>query len=155
MRVAWMNNPKVHSSMHFDLPVLLDNTIAWYNRNLTRTDRADMVFTDNDGNLVAMGGLTGITADTRKAELYIFVSPEIQSRGIGTEATRLLCRYGFEALGLNKIFLHTNQTNLAAQRVYERCGFTLEGRLRQEAATADGELQDRLYYGLLKNEFPQ
>ena len=27
IRVEWMNNPKVYGSMHYDVPILLENTL--------------------------------------------------------------------------------------------------------------------------------
>ena len=85
-------------------------------------------------------------------ELYVFVCPTTQAKGLGTEATRLLCEYGFAELGLNKIYLETNDDNFAAQKVYEKVGFMLEGRKRQEYIRKDGTLGERFYYGLLKWE---
>ena len=32
-RVKWMNHPKVYSTMHFSVPVIIENTINWYNKN--------------------------------------------------------------------------------------------------------------------------
>jgi diamine N-acetyltransferase len=153
VRVEWMNHPKVYSSMHYAIPVVLDKTVAWFKQNLDNENRVDVVF-ECDGELVAMGGLTGIDGPIGKAELYIFVDPFIHSKGIGTTATTLLCEYGFKSLDLTKIYLVTNESNIAAQRVYEKVGFKLEGRLRKEAMVA-GKLEDRLYYGLLKDELRQ
>lgn len=151
-RVKWMNNPKVYSSMHFELPVKMDNTIAWYVRNKDNQSRSDVVFCEN-GEILAFGGLTSITTDTKKAELYIFVSPDIQHSGLGTKATKLLCDWGFMKLGLRKIYLYTNEDNVSAIRVYEKSGFRLEGRLREEYVSASGQFRDRLYFGLLKSEY--
>lgn len=151
LRVNWMNNPKVYSSMHFETPVLMDNTIRWFENNIGNHKRADLAFEEN-GEVVAFGGLTNIDSDIKKAELYIFVNPEIQKGGIGTRATKELCSYGFKQLELNKIFLETNEDNIAAQRVYEKCGFVLEGKLRNEYISKDGLFMCRMYYGLLKGE---
>ena len=152
LRVSWMNNEKVYRSMHFDIPVIMENTLKWYHNNLGSDKRADLTF-EEDGEIVAFGGLTGINREVDKAELYIFVNPNAQKGGIGTKATMLLCKYGFEELGLNKIYLETNEDNLAARRVYEKCGFMLEGTLREEYKTAGGFMLSRMYYGLLKSEF--
>ena len=149
-RVAWMNHPNVYSSMHYDLPIVLDKTILWFRNNQDNRNRVDVVFEDS-GKLVAMGGLTGIDGSLGKAELYIFVDPFLHSKGTGTTATRLLCEYGFDTLGLNKIYLVTNESNIAAQRAYEKVGFKLEGRMRKETIVAE-HLEDRLYYGLFKDE---
>lgn len=152
LRVSWMNDERVYGSMHFDIPILLENTINWFRNNIGNEKRSDLVF-EKDEEIVAFGGLTGINREVNKAELYVFVNPSIQKKGIGTKAIRLLCKYGFEELGLSKIWLETNEDNMAARRVYEKCGFMLEGVHREEYKTIDGAMLSRLYYGLLKREF--
>ena len=150
-RVEWMNNEKVYSSMHFSVPVVMENTVRWFENNIGNEKRADVAF-EEDGEIVAFGGLTGVDPTLKKAELYIFVNPNIQAKGYGTKATMQLCEYGFNELGLHKIYLKTNSDNYGAQKVYERCGFKLEGTLRHEYLTKDSEWKDRLYYGKLKDE---
>jgi len=150
-RVAWMNRPEVFKTMHFTPPITLENTVAWFEKNMDVSTRCDMAFEDNAGNLVAMGGLTNIDYTTRKAEFYIFVNPSRQREGIGTEATKLLCQYGFEVLNLHKIYLFTNNSNLGGRRTYEKVGFKLEGVHRDEMITND-KFDNRLYYGLLADE---
>lgn len=151
LRVDWMNHPKVYSSMHYEVPVVMENTIRWFENNVSNDKRTDVVFEEN-GEIVAFGGLTGINRETNKAELYVFVNPNAQKAGIGTRATKALCKYGFETLSLEKIFLETNEDNVAARRVYEKCGFVLEGKLRNEYRCKNGQLLCRMYYGLLKGE---
>lgn len=152
LRVEWMNNPKIYSSMHFAIPVSLENTQRWYESNRNSAHRADLVFESDAGDVVAMGGLTSIDSYRRCAELYIFVNPERKSQGIGRKSTCLLCKYGFDVLKLHKIYLVTNKSNLAAQKVYESVGFKLEGILRDELVEGES-YSDRLYYGLLSSEF--
>lgn len=154
LRVEWMNDPKVYGSMHFAVPVSMENTVRWYENNIENDKRFDAAFEEN-GEIVAFGGLTGINRETNKAELYVFVNPAAQRGGIGTRATQALCRFGFERLGLEKIYLETNEDNMAAQHVYEKCGFRLEGKLRNEYRSKNGQLMSRLYYGLIKGELEE
>ena len=152
-RVDWMNNPLVYQSMHFDVPVLIDNTINWYNRNLQREDRFDCAFFVGVGVIVAFGGITSINKEIGKGETYIFTNPEAHHKGIGTEAMNLLCKYGFETLGLNKLYAYTNEDNVASIKLHQRVGYEIEGRLRQEFKDADGKLKDRIYLGYLKQNY--
>lgn len=152
VRVDWMNNPKVYKTMHFVPPISLENTKKWYESNLNNNKRFDAAFEDEDGNLVAFGGLTNIDYNVRKAEFYIFVNPNMQGKGIGTSATRMLCKYGFDVLQLHKIYLFTNGSNWGAKKTYEKVGFVLEGVHREENIIAE-KYEDRLYYGLLAKEF--
>ena len=151
-RVEWMNNPLIYSSMHYEIPILLDKTIQWYERNLTDDKRCDITVLE-DGEIVAFGGFTSINREIGKAETYLFASPVHLHMGIGTRAKKFICDFGFKELGLNKIYFITNEDNFASIRVNEKCGFKLEGRLRKEYLTKEGEFKDRLYYGLLKEEW--
>lgn len=151
-RVEWMNNPKIYSSMHFDVPVLMENTIRWYEANQTKDNRYDVTVIE-DGEIVAFGGFTSINHEIGKAETYLFADPVHLHKGIGTRAKKLICEFGFTRLGLNKLFFITNEDNYASIRVNEKCGFKLEGRMRQEYITKEGDRKDRLYYGLLKEEW--
>ncbi|MEM1045103.1 MAG: GNAT family protein [Pseudomonadota bacterium] len=54
-----------------------------------------------------------------------------RDRGYGSEATRLLIRFGFEQLGLNRIELEVFAFNPRARHVYEKAGFVHEGTRRQ------------------------
>jgi RimJ/RimL family protein N-acetyltransferase len=151
-RVEWMNNPLIYSSMHFEVPILMERTIQWYESNLTNDKRFDVTVLE-DGEIVAFGGFTSINREIGKAETYLFASPFQLHKGIGTRAKKLICEFGFKELGLNKIYFITNEDNYASIRVNEKCGFKLEGRLRKEYLTKDGEFKDRLYFGLLKEEW--
>ena len=152
IRVEWMNNPKVYSSMHFDVPILLENTFKWFEDNLEKSNRLDITILDKD-EIVAFGGYTSIDSKVRKAETYLFANPIKQHRGIGTKAKMLMCQYGFEELGLNKLYFVANEDNYPIIRVNEKCGYIQEGRLRREYVASDGTLKDMLYYGLLKEDW--
>ena len=150
-RVLWMNDSRIYSSMHYEIPIRMDRTIHWYESNLLKSDRFDVTIL-NDDNIVAFGGFTSINREIGKAETYLFSDPAQHRCGIGTSAKKMMIRFGFEQLGLNKLYFITNEDNHASIRVNEKCGFKLEGRLRQEYIK-DGVRKDRLYYGLLKEEW--
>lgn len=154
-RVDWMNNPLVYKSMHFDVPVLIGKTIEWYNRNQQMEDRFDCAFFDEAGVIVAFGGITSINEEIGKGETYIFTNPDAHHKGIGTEAMKLLCKYGFETVGLNKLYAYTNEDNVASIKLHQKVGYEIEGRLRQEYKDDDGKLKDRIYLGYLKQNYAE
>lgn len=151
MRVDWMNNPMVYKTMHFIPPISLDNTKKWFERNQNLNSRLDVAFENEEVEIVAMGGLTNIDYVVRKAEFYVFVNPLLQRRGYGVQATKALCKYGFDILQLHKIYLYTNGSNIGARKTYEKVGFKLEGELRDEMISNE-KYENRLYYGLLHEE---
>ena len=141
-RVDWMNDSRVNATLNIQLPVTIESTVNWYHRIQGNKTRRDFSF-EKDGQLVAMGGFTDIDDKARKAELYIFVNPVLQGKGLGMESVRVMCQYGFEQMGLQKICLYTNSDNLAARHIYEK----IEGFMRKEIIN-NGKIKDRCYYGL-------
>ena len=74
-----------------------------------------------------------------------------RGRGAATHAVRLLTRWAFATLGLQRIQLTCGPDNAASQAVAERCGFTREGVLRSHMAFKGGR-RDTVVYGLLAGE---
>lgn len=87
----------------------------------------------------------------RHAELAIVLCPVCQGQGLGEEAVRLLLRYAFEQMNLNRVYLKVRADHPAAIRCYEKCGFKQEGILRAHAF-ADGKYQDVVCMGVLAGE---
>lgn len=148
-RVAWMNDVRINATLNIQLPVTLEGTHLWFGRVLENVSRVDLAFENDAGVLVAMGGFTDIDRSVNKAELYIFVDPDLKGQGLGTEAVRLMCDYGFSEIGLEKIYLNVNADNLLARKVYEKCGFCLEGILQRELRNS-GKIKNRCRYALFK-----
>jgi [ribosomal protein S5]-alanine N-acetyltransferase len=73
-------------------------------------------------------------------------------KGIGVEATRLMVEYGFYRLNLHRIDLGVYAEHESAVHAYERVGFKVEGRLREDVFQG-GEYKDRLWLGLLRSEY--
>lgn len=106
-----------------------------------------------DARLMGVCGLHQLGDPARQAELGLFLGgPEEWGKGYGTEVTRLLCRHGFEAMALNRIWLHVYVDNERGIRAYQRVGFRREGLLRQ-AALRDREHVDVLAMGILRSEW--
>lgn len=62
--------------------------------------------------------------------------------------------YAFRDLEAKRLWLDASSENPRAQRVYERAGFTLEGRLRQHwYRPALGRCVDLLLFGMLREEW--
>jgi len=91
---------------------------------------------------------TGIELDPLFAE----AAKNFWGKGAGQEATRLAIEYGFYRLNLQRIDLGVFAEHASAVRCYEKVGFQVEGRLRQDLFHG-GEYKDRLWMGLLRSEY--
>jgi [ribosomal protein S5]-alanine N-acetyltransferase len=97
-------------------------------------------------------GLYYYTKENRRAEMGYDMLKEHWGMGLMTEAVEEILRYGFEELDLNRIEATTDSENAASNRVLERAGFTLEGRLRERDIYKDN-IHDELFFGLLAREW--
>ena len=104
------------------------------------------------GQLVGFGGLFDVSR-AMTATLFVGIGErEHWGKGLGTEATRLICEYGFFFRSLYGIKVEVNGFNLRAIRLYERLGFKPVGRLRG-VILLNGERYDQVIMDLLRADF--
>jgi aminoglycoside 6'-N-acetyltransferase len=88
--------------------------------------------------------------DSRHADVDIFLGPEHQGRGLGTEALGLVVRHLIEERGHHRITLSTSPHNARAIRSYEKAGFRRVGVMRKAARSwVTGEWDDELLMELV------
>lgn len=85
------------------------------------------------------------------AALGYWLAPAARGRGLATRAAHLLCRWGFEQLGLVRVELAILPGNATSERVAERIGARPEG-LRRDSHAADGRRWDMLIHALTPAE---
>jgi RimJ/RimL family protein N-acetyltransferase len=106
----------------------------------------------SDDRLIGNVVLHRIQSRDRQAGFGILIGEKAEwSRGYGTEATRLIVRYAFDVLNLNRVWLHVLEDNQRGQRAYEKVGFKVEGVLRQ-AGFREGRYMDMITMGILRGE---
>ncbi len=74
-----------------------------------------------------------------------------RGKGIMTEALRLLSSYMFLSKDIPRLQVVTDVDNIACRKVAEKCGYKLEGTMRNFAFTR-GEYRDFVMYSLLPEE---
>ncbi len=92
--------------------------------------------------------LTDIDWVSRHGHLGVFIGQtQDQSKGYGQQAVCLMLGHAFADLGLHRVYLTVLDDNPRAIRVYEKCGFVIEGRLRQHAYKR-GQFRDLILMGI-------
>jgi RimJ/RimL family protein N-acetyltransferase len=110
---------------------------------------------NSDNRLVGLVGLKDINYINQSAEFYVIIGDHaLWGKGYGTEATKLMIRYGFMELNLNRIQTQDMEENIAGWRADEKAGFKWEGTLR-EAILRSGKYNDVRVYSLLRSEYLQ
>ena len=126
---------------------------VWLQTRAAETDRADWaVIRREDGAYLGEVVLSELDPDNASVEFRIaLASSEVFGRGYGTEATRAVVAHALDDLGLHRIGLEVFAFNPRAQRVYEKCGFTVEGR-RRDALLWDGAWVDAVSMAILAGD---
>jgi len=82
----------------------------------------------------------------------ISIRKKYRGKGYASEAIKLVIHYYFEELGYQKVIAEVYGFNEASQRLHEKLGFQLEGRLRSMVRSG-GIFHDELLYGMTDEEF--
>jgi RimJ/RimL family protein N-acetyltransferase len=152
----WSTDPEVMRWMFDGYPQSLARHQARGQERVgTPLTYADVLFgieTLDDGRLIGIVRLTGAEPETGRAELTVYVGErDCWGRGYATEAIRLMCRYGFDTMRLHSVFLWVVTENTAARHVYDKVGFTEDGRHR-ECFRRDGRWYDMYLMSMLEGE---
>lgn len=97
----------------------------------TQGTGAEYVIADADGTYLGAVGLSIDTDDPASGEIGFQVTPAARGRGLASAATRTLCEWAFDSLGLTRIVWRAQVGNDASRRVAEKVGFTFEGTQRR------------------------
>ena len=109
---------------------------------------------END-TLIGFVALFSIEWNNQCGKMAIGIGdPNFRGKGYGTDALRLILRYGFCELNLHRIGLDVISYNTSAIHAYQKVGFQVEGTMRQ-SVLRDDQKYDRILMSILRNEYQQ
>lgn len=94
----------------------------------------------------------GLSLHDSRGELGYWIGLPHWNQGICTEAVRRVIQYGFDELGLNRIYARHLSINPASGRVMEKNGMKKEG-VQREHLMKDGVFMNVAEYGILRAEY--
>ncbi len=86
------------------------------------------------------------------ASLRYSIARSCWNRGLTTEAVDAVVGWGFDELGLEKVYARMDVENVGSWRVMVKVGMTREGTLRSHGVNR-GVRHDYHYYGILRSEW--
>jgi RimJ/RimL family protein N-acetyltransferase len=157
--VRWFNDQDVTKFLGGDMwPMSPESEDRWFERMLEdRQNRGVAIETlprdGQPGRLIGNVGLHHPSERNHNVELGIVIGEkDCWSQGYGTDAIRTMLRYAFDELNYHKVYLRVYDFNRRAIRCYEKCGFQIEGQLRQHMFR-NGAWHDEIVMGVLCDEF--
>jgi ribosomal-protein-alanine N-acetyltransferase len=151
----WRNQKEIRKYFFNKSLISMSAQEKWFERYLE--DPSKEIFTavsKQTAKPVGMIGLYEIDANNHKAEIgsTMVGDPAMWGKGIAAEMIGLVLKYAFEDLNLNRIYAYAVEYNAGSVRVKEKCGFQVEGTLRQDHY-ANGRFYDVQLLGITREDW--
>lgn len=158
--LKWYNDPEVTRYLTMYLPMTEMAEEKWIERLATERLGKDVIFVieilpykQRSGKPIGSCGLHDIDHRNQVATAGLALGEKDEwEHGYGTEALKLLIKYGFEELNLHRISSAAFAPNIGSIKMQKKVGFHQEGRVRDRFFT-EGEFCDEILFGMLKREY--
>jgi len=155
--MEWRNNPyfRKHFREYCELNMILQE--KWYEKAVLN-DSSNIMFSIRrleDNELLGCCGFVYMHPVYRHADISLYIGWKdayIDEAGYAEESCRLLLGYGFNELGLNKVWTEIYEFDDKKKKLYDKFGFSQDGLLR-ENYFYDGKWWDSRILSLLAKEF--
>jgi RimJ/RimL family protein N-acetyltransferase len=128
----------------------VETAIEWLATRGDQHDRADWaIMRASDGVFLGEAVINDFDPANESVNYRIALAdPSLYGKGYGTEATHLVVDYALNSVGIHRLSLEVYDFNPRARRTSEKCGFVLEGRLR-DALLWEGVRYDSLVMSIV------
>jgi RimJ/RimL family protein N-acetyltransferase len=130
-----------------------DEVREWLASRGDQHDRADWAaMRIEDGAFLGEAVILDFDPANETAGYRVALShPQLYGQAYGTEITGLVVDYALDTVGLYRLGLEVFDFNTRAMRVYEKCGFRVEG-IRRGALLWDGERHDAVLMSIRRGD---
>ena len=155
LRQRWLSDSEVYRHLGYQVRegITLESHKKWFDKYLEDEKNGErIIFIVSDGEKpIGQVGLLDINPGDKHASLYIVIGEgEYRGKGLSQELLKYICEYGFEKLGLHKIWLEVHADNIAGVKAYEKFGFVQEGYFKDNVFY-DGEYRDEIRMAIIKH----
>lgn len=126
----------------FPYPYTKRDAIWWVDKGAQENGAVTKAIEFNNEFVGSVGIQPQAGWKSHTAEIGYWIAEPYWGKGIATEALRQMTNLGMRELGLRKLFAPVLAPNIASMRVLEKCGYVVEGVLRQEV------YKDGVYYDI-------
>ncbi|MDT0608158.1 GNAT family N-acetyltransferase [Croceitalea rosinachiae] len=144
------NNKKVWDNLRDYIPFPYKEGDAEFFINLAIKEEPKQTFgIEYKGKLSGVIGLVKQKDVYQKsAEIGYWIGELYWGNGIATKAVELIIKYGFDKLGLNRIYTGVFEYNIGSMKVLEKNGFKKEGIFKNAIFKNDKVYNEHRFYKL-------
>ncbi|WP_334072142.1 MULTISPECIES: GNAT family protein [Paenibacillus] len=151
----WRNQPEFRRYFREYRELSFSNQLSWY-ENVVLKDKSTIMFSIEElstGELIGACGLCYIDWVNKNADFSIYIGKDnlYIDEYYADDAAKVMINYGFDELGLHRLWSEIYDLDLSKQKLFKRLGFELEGRHRH-SHWSEGKWSDSLYYGLINTK---
>lgn len=149
----WVNNAAMTDNLGFTWQQIGIEKETELLESLIKNDYHFAIIRRDNNELIGNVSLFNISHISRNADIGIFIGEEDnRGKGYGSEAMRILLKFGFETLNLNNILLRFFAFNKNAIACYEKLGFKKIGE-RRSSYFVRGQYHNEVFMDILAEEF--
>lgn len=151
---AMLNDPEIEQMVvGWSFPVSRYQQELWFERNVNDEKNQRYIISISEDPCLGLATLTSIDWKNRRATHGIkLAKKENRAKGIGTDAVMAIMRYAFDELQLNRLDGSWLEDNVGSQKLYTKCGWSIEGRIRR-CIFKNGVYSDLIIVGILSEEY--
>lgn len=125
---------------------------AWFDSIGWKSGKMYFVAFDSARSFIGLLRFDELDMQNRSLRIGLDVLPELRGKGFGGKIYEAIKFYAFNHLNIHRLWLEVLETNTYAMHLYEKWGFTEEGRFR-EAIFRDGKWVDYVIMSILEREY--
>ncbi len=151
----WLNDPEVNQYLETRHSLQTVDSCREFIRQCNADPGSHLlgVFLKGSGQHIGNVKVGFINALYEHGQISLFIGEKTcWGQGFSSELVREVSRYAFADLGLNRLEAGCYEDNLASLRVFLKCGYTVEGFLREQV-TLNGKRMGVFWLGVLKHEY--
>ena len=149
----WFNQPRIMFQCGFTEHTDEEKERARITGDHRSEDAVWFTITDPDGNIIGETGLLRMWPAWHCTDLSIIIpDPEMQNRGYGTEAIRLMLDLAFDRYEMNRVAIGVVGQNANALAFYKKIGFRQEG-IQEQGYYYNNEYSDFIMMRILRREW--
>lgn len=131
--LSWRTSKNVQKNFPSKVSKNLSKHLAWIKGIIKSKEHKYFIIKKKNDKSIGLCFLSNINYINRNAEFgYYLSNKKYYGQGFSIEAEYMIINYGFEILGLNKIYCENLENNKNIINVHKKFGFKLDGIKREE-----------------------
>ena len=153
--LGWRNKKDIRKWFFNSQVLAMKDQKKWYSAYENK-DNDEMFIIQVDSVDIGIIAIYNIDKKNKKAEIgrLLIGEDEYRSKGYAYQAGKLLLKYAFNSLKMEKLYLNLFADNITAVNLYTKLGFLKAAILRKDIVASISR-KDVIVMGLLKRNFEE